>query len=943
MSGKITSDVLESYLKCRYKGHLKTMGEKGVSHDYEILMKESRERIRRAATARLLARHDGEEVPIRLPLTADLLKRGLPLLLDTSFEDEDLDVCFDALLRVNGDSRLGGFHYQPVIFNEAEKTAANLRMLLALHGVILCGIQGKEPATALLFHGCGCQERKVKLAGVVAQARRLLREIREARTAPMPRLVLNSHCPVCEFRQRCQAEATIKDDMSLLRGISEKEIKKYAKRGMFTVTQLSFTFRARRERPPGQQKQIHQHALQALAIREKKVHVLGRPELPTSPTRIYFDVEGDPDRGFDYLLGLTVVADGVEQRHSFWADSPADEPRILRQFLHLVGEHLDAWLYIYGSYELDFLRRVGKAAGQDEEVTRVLARTFNVLSVIHPHVYFPVYSNGLKDIAGHLGFAWSEPDASGVQSVVWRRRWEEAACAELKDKLTTYNIEDCVALRKVTEFLYATCTSQPAAGGLTNLDGHEVTRVWEIAARGRMHGWNESIHGLPDFEYVHDRASFDYLRDRVCVRSGKRLKEDPIHKRAKKWKKNRRVNREVEIMSRSCPSCAGAELDRRQNRSLARLAFDLRVTRTGIRSCVTRYRTSWHHCARCGKRFLPLDYLRLEEFRHSLKSWAMYEHVAHRTSLQSIAETLRECFNLPIRHNQVHAFKLMLARYYEATYKRLLEKVMAGHLVHADETEVHVRQVGKAYVWVFTNLEEVIYVYRSSREGDFLHEMLKDFRGVLVTDFYTAYDSLKCEQQKCLIHLLRDFNQDILANPWDEELKLVASGFGRLLRAIAATVDLYGLRRRHLGKHKPEIERFFESIAETTYLSEVAEGYRQRLLKYRGKLFTFIEHDGVPWHNNAAEHAVKGFTYYREVTDSMVSEAGLARYLVLLSIRQTCKYKGISFLKFLLSRETNIDVFQEGRGKKAVPAIELYPEGTESDRSSRKRLGTGQR
>ncbi len=77
MSGKITSDLLESYLKCRYKGHLKTMGEKGLSHDYEILMKETQARIRQTATARLLARHDGDEVPIRLFLTADLLKRGL--------------------------------------------------------------------------------------------------------------------------------------------------------------------------------------------------------------------------------------------------------------------------------------------------------------------------------------------------------------------------------------------------------------------------------------------------------------------------------------------------------------------------------------------------------------------------------------------------------------------------------------------------------------------------------------------------------------------------------------------------------------------------------------------------------------------------------------------------------------------------------------------------
>jgi predicted RecB family nuclease len=136
----------------------------------------------------------------------------------------------------------------------------------------------------------------------------------------------------------------------------------------------------------------------------------------------------------------------------------------LRQFLDLVGAYPNAWIFTYGSYETDFLRRVGKAIGQEEEIGRVLARTFNVLTVIHKHVYFPVYGNGLKDIGGYLGFDWSEIGASGLQSVVWRRRWEETGSARMKHKLTTYNIEDCGALKKVAEFLYATCAGQ--LGGL---------------------------------------------------------------------------------------------------------------------------------------------------------------------------------------------------------------------------------------------------------------------------------------------------------------------------------------------------------------------------------------------------------------------------------------------------------------------------------------------
>jgi hypothetical protein len=178
-----------------------------------------------------------------------------------------------------------------------------------------------------------------------------------------------------------------------------------------------------------------------------------------------------------------------------------------------------------------------------------------------------------------------------------------------------------------------------------------------------------------------------------------------------------------------------------------------------------------------------------------------------------------------------------------------------------------------------------------------------------------------------------------VGNPWDEELKSLASAFGSLLRAVVATIDRYGLRQRHLGKHRRDVDRFFQTAAAEPLRSEVAEAYRKRLLKYRDKLFTFLDHDGVPWNNNNAEHAVKGFAYYRTVADNLITAVGLNQYLVLLSLYQTCKYKRISFLKFLLSGETDIDAFCAGSGKRVLPAIELYAAGTASSRPSRKRLG----
>jgi hypothetical protein len=315
----------------------------------------------------------------------------------------------------------------------------------------------------------------------------------------------------------------------------------------------------------------------------------------------------------------------------------------------------------------------------------------------------------------------------------------------------------------------------------------------------------------------------------------------------------------------------------------------------------------------------------------------MYKHVEHRATLASIADEARDCFGIPLCAPNVYTFKSLLTRYYAGTCKRLLEKIIAGHLLHVDETEVHLKSKAKGYVWVFTNLEEVVFLYRPSREGDFLPELLPGFRGVLVSDFYAPYDGIDCPQQKCLVHLMRDFNHDLQANPWDEELKSLAACFGELLREIVTAVDRFGLKKRHLGKHRRGVECFLAAVAATEYRSELALAYRQRLLKNHGKLFTFLEYDGVPWNNNNAEHAIKRFAYYREIADGQFTERGLTDYLALLSICVTCKYKGVSFLKFLLSRETDIDVFCQRRHRATpAPALDMFPEGTESSRRKRR-------
>ena len=109
------------------------------------------------------------------------------------------------------------------------------------------------------------------------------------------------------------------------------------------------------------------------------------------------------------------------------------------------------------------------------------------------------------------------------------------------------------------------------------------------------------------------------------------------------------------------------------------------------------------------------------------------------------------------------------------------------------------------------------------------------------------------------------------------------------------------------------------------------------MVKYREKLFTFLRHDGVPWNNNNAEHAFRPFAYYRSTSDGQMTEIGLRDYLVLLSIYQTCKYRGISFLRFLVSQERDLNGFHDsGRMKSPKLSLQVYPQGLYSFYRNRK-------
>jgi len=132
---------------------------------------------------------------------------------------------------------------------------------------------------------------------------------------------------------------------------------------------------------------------------------------------------------------------------------------------------------------------------------------------------------------------------------------------------------------------------------------------------------------------------------------------------------------------------------------------------------------------------------------------------------------------------------------------------------------------------------------------------------------------------------------------------------------------------RPIRHHACGVAEFFRSISNRSFRSEAAAALQERLIRNREKLFTFLDHDQVPWNNNSAENAIKQFAYYRQGTVGVMTISGLNDYLVLLSIYQTCRYKRIIFLQFMLSKQRVLDSFHASKPNPRRNTIEVYPKG----------------
>ena len=330
----------------------------------------------------------------------------------------NLESSIHAVERIQSQNSKEDSEIIPIRFIFTNKLTSGDKMLLAFDALVLSEMFRQEISVGRIIHGDNGTTLKVKITVLSRQVRKQIGKIDKmlSLNAP-PDLVLNRHCTECEFQIQCREKTIAKDDLSLLSGMSEEQRKKLNGKGIFTVTQLSYTFRPRRrsKRLAANPEKYH-HSLKALAIREQKIHIVGNPQLRVEGTQIFLDVEGLPDRDSYYLIGMRFNTDEGICQHSLWADRDEEE-KIWREFLRFLSDIENPVLIHYGSFETTFLKKMCDRYGgppEDSVAAQAIVSSVNLLSVIFAQVYFPSYSNGLKENTRFLGFEWTDSSASGL-------------------------------------------------------------------------------------------------------------------------------------------------------------------------------------------------------------------------------------------------------------------------------------------------------------------------------------------------------------------------------------------------------------------------------------------------------------------------------------------------------------------------------------------------
>jgi len=277
-----------------------------------------------------------------------------------------------------------------------------------------------------------------------------------------------------------------------------------------------------------------------------------------------------------------------------------------------------------------------------------------------------------------------------------------------------------------------------------------------------------------------------------------------------------------------------------------------------------------------------------------------YLWVVSAISLPGITAFINSFFCLRLSTAGVSRMMLRLANIMMPIYDEILQDVKGGTLIFADETGWRVKGV-LWWLWIFANKRAAYYWPDKRRGSEVVEKILGSiFAGILVTDAWCAYMKIICLKQTCMAHLFRKIRKFRDAYPKYYSILI----FYRKLRRILTDGERLQSARTELGEEvfTRRLEFLKSRLAQLLTWKNPNEILKDIIAKVERQseyILTFVEHAGVPNHNNYAEYIIKKGILKRKVSGGSMSEEGVRAYAILQSIAQTCYLRKCSFLEFM--------------------------------------------
>jgi transposase len=309
---------------------------------------------------------------------------------------------------------------------------------------------------------------------------------------------------------------------------------------------------------------------------------------------------------------------------------------------------------------------------------------------------------------------------------------------------------------------------------------------------------------------------------------------------------------------------------------------------------VTCYHTQSGRCPHCRKRIEsrapeqpPAANVPHGQLGINALATAAILRVRMRLPFRQIAQLLQDLPGLSVSPGGIVKQVKRLAKWLEGKYQDLLRQMRASDQVHVDETGWRID--GKNFwLWAFTDPTFTLYHVDASRGGKVPLKLLgRAYDGTVVADFYSAYNRLHADKQRCLVHLMREVRELDEKDPTFADCPLSRKLMRWCKEALRLKKQWQELPNNAYEMKASRLEDRLEELIQTPWTHADAVRLCKRLTRHQEELTRFLWKEKLEGTNNAAERALRPAVVMRKITGGSRSESAAAAWAKLASLIRT--------------------------------------------------------